>query len=41
MISAWLGHSSTALTDRTYVHSQADALAGLASTFANIYGSSR
>lgn len=37
LIAAWLGHSSAAFTDRTYVHSQDGALAGLADTFDGIY----
>ena len=36
VISAWLGHSSTAFTMSTYVHSQPDALAAAAQSFTRL-----
>lgn len=34
VIAAWLGHASKALTMQTYVHSQPQALAAAAQSFA-------
>ena len=37
VISAWLGHSSTALTMRVHVHSQDDALKDAAARLDNMF----
>lgn len=39
LISAWLGHASKAFTMATYVHSQPEALAAAAHSFAKVVGS--
>ncbi len=34
MITSWLGHSSVAFTERTYVHGQVELLSDLGRTWA-------
>jgi integrase len=38
VIAAWLGHASSAFTQRTYLHSQPEALAGAAARLDDLYG---
>ncbi|MGH2958849.1 MAG: tyrosine-type recombinase/integrase [Solirubrobacterales bacterium] len=41
LISAWLGHASKAFTMATYVHSQPEALAAAAESFAKVVGNGK
>ncbi|MGH3639894.1 MAG: tyrosine-type recombinase/integrase [Mycobacterium sp.] len=41
LISAWLGHASKAFTMATYVHSQPEALAAAAESFAKVAGNGK